>query len=56
VSGIDRIIQHFDPNPQVVVPTDPDSKPKTVEPDPTPLISPDVEIKLNEIMKRRFKT
>ena len=57
VSGIDRIIQHFDPNPQVVVePSNPDSKPKTVEPDPTPLISPDVEIKLNEIMKRRFKT
>ena len=57
VSGIDRIIQHFDPNPQVVVePSNPDSQPKTVEPDPTPLISQDVEIKLNEIMKRRFKT
>jgi hypothetical protein len=57
VSGIDRIIQHFDQNPHVVVvPSDPDSKPKTVEPDPTPLISQEVEIKLNEIMKRRFKT
>jgi len=56
VSGLDRILQMSEPNPQVVVPSDPASQSKVVEPDPTPLIDPEVENKLNELMKRRYKT
>ncbi len=56
VSGIDRIFHISEANPTVVIPSDPDSKPKIVEPDSSPLVSPELEAKINELMKIGRKT